>query len=204
MKTIGNAAAFAYFRKRLPQYAGSLSAHQIDATLAIQYDFSLDQTMRNGANMAAKPAADVMPFVSSLPRAIAGGFAGTVVFTLMMKVLAPTMIGHPMDIAAVLGTFTGLGTPAGMVMHFLLGSLGFAVGFLIVGPYLLGPVWLRGVIFMVGVWLFVGLVVMPILGVGLFFGGAREAMASLLGHIVLGAVLGMIARLPSHRILEAL
>jgi uncharacterized membrane protein YagU involved in acid resistance len=78
----------------------------------------------------------------------------------------------------------------------LLGSLGFAIGFLIVGPYLPGPVWLRGVIFMAGVWLFVGLVVMPILGVGLFFGGAREAMASLLGHIVLGAVLGMIARLP--------
>ena len=153
--------------------------------------------------MAAKLAADVTNFVGSLPRAIAGGFAGTVVFTLMMKFLAPTMIGHPMDIAAVLGTFTGLGTPAGMVMHFLLGSLGFAIGFLIVGPYLPGPVWLRGVIFMAGVWLFVGLVVMPILGVGLFFGGAREAMASLLGHIVLGAVLGMIARLSSHRILEA-
>ena len=154
--------------------------------------------------MAAKPAEDLTTFVSFLPRAIAGGFAGTVVFTLMMKFLAPMMLGHPMDIAAVLGTFTGLGTPAGMVMHFLLGSLGFAVGFLIVGPYLAGPVWLRGVIFMAGVWLFVGLVVMPILGVGLFFGGAREAMASLSGHIVLGAVLGMIARMPSRRALEAL
>jgi uncharacterized membrane protein YagU involved in acid resistance len=154
--------------------------------------------------MTAGPAPEVATLVNSLPRAIAGGFAGTVVFTLMMKFLAPMMIGHPMDIAAVLGTFTGLGTPAGMVMHFVLGTLGFAVGFLIVGPYLAGPVWLRGVIFMAGVWLFVGLIAMPILGVGLFFGGAKEAMAALVGHLALGAVLGMIARLPSHRIHEML
>jgi len=41
------------------------------------------------------------PFTSALPRAIGGGLAGTVVFTLMMKFLAPEMIGHPMDIAAL-------------------------------------------------------------------------------------------------------
>ena len=46
-------------------------------------------------------------FFSALPRAVIGGLAGTVVFTLMMRFLAPAMIGHPMDIAAVLGTFTG-------------------------------------------------------------------------------------------------
>jgi len=139
-------------------------------------------------------------FAGALPRAIAGGFVGTVVFTLMMKFLAPMMIGHPMDIAALLGTFTGLGVSAGIAMHFLLGSLGFAVGFLLVGPYLRGPVWIRGVTFMAGVWLLAGLVAMPLLGVGLFFGGAKEAMAALLGHVLLGAILGTIARLPSRRI----
>jgi uncharacterized membrane protein YagU involved in acid resistance len=111
------------------------------------------------------------------------------------------MIGHPMDIAAVLGTFTGLGTSAGIVMHLLLGTIGFAVGFLIVGPYLSGPIWLRGVTFMAGVWFLAGFIVMPILGVGLFFGGAREAIASLMGHVVLGAILGAIARLPSRHVL---
>jgi hypothetical protein len=140
-------------------------------------------------------------FAGAMPRAIAGGLVGTIVFTLMMKFLAPIMIGHPMDIAVVLGAFTGLGTSAGMVMHFVLGSLGLAVGFLIVGPYLPGPVWLRGVTFMAGVWFFAGLVAMPLMGVGLFFGGAREAIASLLGHVLFGAILGTIARLPSRRIL---
>ena len=132
-------------------------------------------------------------FVSVLPRAIIGGFAGTVVFTSMMKFLAPEVIGHPMDIAAVLGKFTGLGTSAGAVMHFLLGSLGFAVGFVIVGPYLPGPGWLRGVIFLAAIWFLAGLIAMPVLGVGFFFGGTKEATAALVGHVVLGAILGMVA-----------
>jgi uncharacterized membrane protein YagU involved in acid resistance len=139
-------------------------------------------------------------FVSALPRAIIGGLAGTVVFTLMMRFLAPEMIGHPMDIAAVLGAFTGLGTPAGVVMHFLLGTLGFAIGFVIVGPHLPGPGWLRGVIFMTAIWFLAGLIAMPVLGIGLFFGGAKEAMAALFGHVALGAVLGVVARLPDRSI----
>ena len=142
--------------------------------------------------------------ISALPRAIIGGLAGTVVFTLMMKFIAPEMIGHPMDIAAVLGTFTGLGTSAGLVVHFLLGTLGFAIAFLIVGPYLPGPDWLRGVTFMAAVWFFAGLVAMPILGVGFFFGGPKEAMAALLGHVVLGAILGLIARLPDRLVYQQL
>ena len=139
-------------------------------------------------------------FVSALPRAISGGLAGTLVFTLMMKFLAPEMIGHPMDIAAVLGTFTGLGTSAGVVMHFLLGGLGFAIGFVVVGPYLPGPGWLRGVIFATAIWFLAGLIAMPILGVGLFFGGPKEAMAALVGHAALGAILGMVARLPDRSV----
>ena len=138
------------------------------------------------------------PFTSALPRAIGGGLAGTVVFTLMMKFLAPEMIGHPMDIAAVLGTFTGLGTPAGMLMHFLLGTLGFAIAFVIVGPYLPGPGWLRGVTFMTVIWFLAGLIAMPVLGVGLFFGGAKEAIAALFGHVALGAILGIVTRLPDR------
>jgi uncharacterized membrane protein YagU involved in acid resistance len=143
---------------------------------------------------------DAPSFFSALPRAIIGGFVGTVVFTLMMTFLAPVMLGHPMDIAAVLGTFTGLGKPAGVVMHFLLGTVGYAIAFVIVGPYLPGPGWLRGVIFMTAIWFLAGLIAMPILGVGLFFGGVKEAIAALIGHVALGAILGSIARLPDRSI----
>jgi uncharacterized membrane protein YagU involved in acid resistance len=143
---------------------------------------------------------DAPSFLGALPRAIIGGFVGTVVFTLMMTFLAPEMLGHPMDIAAVLGAFTGLGKPAGVVMHFLLGTVGYAIGFVIVGPYLPGPGWLRGVIFMTAIWFLAGLIAMPILGVGLFFGGVKEAIAALIGHVALGAILGSIARLPDRSI----
>lgn len=149
----------------------------------------MSQTMSHSAAEAAS-------VTGALVRAVIGGFAGTVVFTLMMTFLAPMMLGHPMDIVGMLGAFTGLGRPAGLVMHFLLGSVGFAVAFLIVAPYLPGPLWLRGMILLAGVWLFVGLVVMPMMGVGLFFGGPKEAMAALMGHVILGGVLGSIARLP--------
>ena len=149
-----------------------------------------------------EPSIGATSFFAALPRAISGALAGTVVFTLMMKFLAPEMIGHPMDIGAVLGTFTGLGTSAGVAMHFLLGTLGFAIGFVIVGPYLPGQGWLRGVIFMAAVWFLAGLIAMPVLGVGLFFGGAKEAMAALFGHVALGAILGMVARLPDRSIQE--
>src|SRR5215469_11111901 len=153
-----------------------------------------------GATVMPQLPTGTSSFVSALPRAIVGGLAGTVVFTLMMKFLAPAMIGHPMDIAAVLGGFTGLGTPAGAVIHFVLGTVGFAIGFIIVGPYLPGPGWLRGVIFMAAVWFLAGLIAMPVLGVGLFFGGAKEAMAALIGHVVFGAILGMVARSPERSI----
>ena len=145
----------------------------------------------------SRPSTGATGLTSALPRAILGGLVGTIVFTLLMKFLAPMMIGHPMDIAAVLGTFTGLGAPAGLVIHFLLGAIGFAIGFLIVGPYLPGPTWLRGVTFMAGVWFLAGLIAMPILGVGWFFGGPKEAMAALIGHVVFGVILGLFARLPS-------
>jgi hypothetical protein len=34
----------------------------------------------------------------------------------------------------------------------------------------------------------------------LFFGGAKEAIAALIGHVVLGAILGTVARLPDRSI----
>jgi len=70
----------------------------------------------------------------------------------------------------------------------------------IVGPYLPGPGWLRGVTFTTVIWFLAGLIAMPVLGVGLFFGGAKEAIAALFGHVALGAILGIIARLPERSI----
>src|SRR5262249_39671658 len=99
-----------------------------------EYSFKSNVAI-SGAMPLPQCSISARSFCSALARAVLGGFAGTVVFTLMMKFLAPHMISHPMDIAAVLGAFTGL---------------------------------------------------------GMFFGGAKEALAALIGQVVLGAIPGMV------------
>jgi hypothetical protein len=137
-------------------------------------------------------------FAGALPMAILGGFVATIVFTLVARYVAPVLIGHPMDVPGVLGEFTKLGAMAGLVIHFVIGAVIFPIAYLIVGPYLPGAGWVRGVEFMVAMWLIAAVIVMPVAGVGLFFGGAMEAGTALIGHIAFGAILGAVAPLP-HR-----
>jgi len=59
-----------------------------------------------------------------LSRAVLGGFVGTLVMTAMMYMVAP-MMGLRMDIAAMLGSMLGGSWAAGMVLHFVNGSLIF-------------------------------------------------------------------------------
>ena len=141
---------------------------------------------------------DSRSFVDALPLAILGGLVATVVFTLVARYVAPVLIGHPMDVPAVLGGFTGLGALVGLLIHFVIGAVAFPIAYLIVGPYVPGPGWLRGVVFMVVMWLLAAVVVMPVAGVGLFFGGAKEAVTALIGHVVFGAILGAVAPLPDR------
>jgi hypothetical protein len=43
-----------------------------------------------------------------------------------------------------------------MVIHVLFGAVAIGVGLAIVGTYWAGPTWLRGVMFVAGLWLFAG------------------------------------------------
>jgi hypothetical protein len=143
---------------------------------------------------------DSRSFVDALPLAILAGLVATVVFTLVARYVAPVLIGHPMDVPGVLGEFTKLGAMAGLVIHFVIGAVAFPIAYVIVGPYLPGPGWVRGVVFMIAMWLVAAVVVMPLAGVGLFFGGAKEAVTALIGHVVFGAILGAVAPLPDRSV----
>ena len=44
---------------------------------------------------------------TKLPKAILGGFIGTIVFSIMGKFVAPIMIGQPMDVAALMAPALG-------------------------------------------------------------------------------------------------
>ena len=132
-----------------------------------------------------------------LIRALIGGFAGTVLFTMMGLFVAPHVIGQPMDVAALMAPMLGGSHTAGMIAHFVIGTVVFPITYLVLGIRTLpGPAWLRGAIFLIPLYLVAMVVDMPILGQGLFFGSPPKAMVALMGHVVFGLVMGAIIGKP--------
>lgn len=132
-------------------------------------------------------------------RSIAGGFAGTAAMTLMMYFVAP-MMGLNMDIAAMLAPMVGGSWMAGMIAHFVNGTIIFplAYAFVLYGLLPGSPV-VKGVVFGIVLWLLAQTVVMPMMGAGFFsanMGGMMAVMGSLGGHVLYGAILGAIGGAP--------
>jgi len=136
-------------------------------------------------------------------RAIAGGFVGTVLLTAMMRFVAPIMTGQKMDVAGKLGEMTGIGPIAGMIMHFLLGSVVFALIYaFLFFRFLPGAPWQKGLLSGVIFWLGLETVTMPMMGGGFFsshMGGMKIVVAALIAHLVYGAALGGIAGSPAPK-----
>lgn len=128
-------------------------------------------------------------------KVILGGFIGTLAITLMMYKLAPMMGLMKMDIATMLGSMLG-GWAMGMMMHFVNGTVIFPL----IYAYLLfrllpGPPPAKGVLWGVILWGVAQLMVMPMMGQGFFSmkaGSLMPAMASLMGHIIYGLLLGWV------------
>jgi hypothetical protein len=133
----------------------------------------------------------------NLLKSMAGGLAGTVVMSMMMRFVAPMMLGHPMDIAAMLGNMMGGSYALGMAAHLMNGIVIFPLAYAFLAfRYLPGPPALRGMMFGAILWLIAEVMVMPMAGAGFFsseIGGAKAVMAALMGHLVYGALLGAIA-----------
>lgn len=135
-----------------------------------------------------------------LRRAILGGVAGTAAMTMLMYVVAP-MMGVHMDIAAMLGAMLG-GWAAGFFAHLMNGMIVFPLVYaLLIYRALRGSPALRGALFGVSLWLMAQIVVLPMMGAGFFSahaGGALASVASLMGHIIYGGLLGSIAGRSMH------
>jgi hypothetical protein len=134
-----------------------------------------------------------------LVRALAGGFVGTVIFTLMGKFLAPHVIGQPMDVAALMAPMLGGSHTVGVIAHFVIGTVIFPIAYLVLGIRMLpGPAWLRGALFLLPVYLVAMVVMIPILGQGLFFESPPKAMVALMGHVAFGLAMGAIIGKPDE------
>jgi uncharacterized membrane protein YagU involved in acid resistance len=129
---------------------------------------------------------------------ILGGFVGTLVLTMMMYFVAPMMVGHPMDIAAMLGSMMGHNWTLGMMAHFVNGTVIFPLIYAyLLYKFLPGSPVVKGTLWGVMLWLIAQAMVMPMMGVGFFSsqaGGMKAVMGALIGHLIYGAILGGIAR----------
>ena len=124
-------------------------------------------------------------------RAVLAGLAGTAVMTMLM-LLAPRMGMPPMNVGAMLGSVMGGNTTFGWVAHFMIGTI-LALGYAaLLASRLPGAPALRGVLFSLLPWLMAQLVVMPMMGAGIFSGSMLAAGGSLMGHLVYGAVTGQL------------
>jgi uncharacterized membrane protein YagU involved in acid resistance len=116
-------------------------------------------------------------------------------------------MGLHRDIAAMLGSMLGGSWTAGLVMHFVNGSIIFpAIYAYALYARLAGPPAIRGTVRGVALWLVAQTVVMPMMGAGLFStaaGGVMAAMGSLIGHILYGSLLGVIASASEPRVAHA-
>ncbi len=133
--------------------------------------------------------------MNNASKGIVAGFAATVVLSMIM--LAKSMMGlmPELNVIAMLGSMMNAAPVVGWVIHFMIGMIGWGVGFAIVFNILPGNSNLtKGISFAVAAWFLMMLVVMPMAGAGLFglnMGMMAPAMTLML-HAIYGAVLGLV------------
>ncbi len=128
-------------------------------------------------------------------KVLTAGLAGTLAMSILM-LIAPMMGMPKMDMGKMLGTMNPMMTMPywmGWVFHFIIGIIltWLYASFLI--SKLPSDSWSRGAIFGIILFLIKEIAISPMMGVGIFDGGNMMIiMGALLGHIVFGAVMGVV------------
>ena len=134
----------------------------------------------------------------NLPKAIIAGVLGTIAMTLFMYM--GNFMGLQMNVPKMLGSMFGGSILIGWIMHFMIGStLAVGYGLILNNQIRIDKLWLRGAIFGLVPWLMAQILVMPMMSMmngmtftsGLFSGSFVMSFASLMAHLVFGAVVGL-------------
>jgi uncharacterized membrane protein YagU involved in acid resistance len=135
--------------------------------------------------------------LGGIRNALLAGAVATVAMTMMAYFVAPMMLGHPMDIAQMLAPLAGGNWTAGLLMHLTNGIIVFPLMYtLILYRILPGAPWFKGILWGIALWLSLEVVMLPMMGAGVFSGnegGAKAAMAALVAHLIYGVLLGSLA-----------
>lgn len=127
-------------------------------------------------------------------RVLAAGAAGLLVWEAFARLIAPLWIGEALAPAGLVEAALGIGQPAAELVHIATGLLAYPIGFAILAALLPRvPALLLGVGYGVGLTAFALYGVAHLLaGFPPFLGFGEMAQASLVGHVLLGAALGVV------------
>ena len=126
-----------------------------------------------------------------------GGLIATAAMTMLM--IAAPMMGMPkMPIGNMLAGFMGIPVWMGWVIHFIIGTMLAAAYTLLWKNHFPGSAVVKGLMFSLVPFIMAQIIVMPMMGAGLFSANTPAplmmVMGSLMGHLVYGAVLGPVSK----------
>ena len=168
---------------------GARGAGFVDSDLSILHS---EEPERSWQIVARNVVEEKRKMKANFSMVLCGALIGTPAMSVAMYMAAP-LVGVKVDIVTMLGEM--LGWRMGMLIHILNGVIIFPAIFAFLLYRLLpGSPVAKGMAFGIALWLTSQLVVMPIMGAGLFSshaGGMSAVAASLVGHVVYGGFLGL-------------
>ncbi|MDT8406373.1 MAG: DUF2938 family protein [Methylococcales bacterium] len=129
-------------------------------------------------------------------RGIIAGLVATVVLSIMMVVKGAMGVMPELNVIAMLASKMGGIVALGWAAHFMFGVI-YGVVFGLIQGKLPGPLVVRGIVLGIIGWLIMMVMVMPMMGQGLFAAnmGMMAAVATFMLHVIFGAVLGLTYKL---------
>ena len=131
--------------------------------------------------------------MNNIGKGVIAGFVATAIISILFLMKAAMGVMPDLNIIAMLSGMMGGALIMGWIAHFVIGAVIWGVLFALLHTSVPGgSLWLKGVVFGLAAWLMMMIVVMPMIGAGMFgmkFGMVAPAM-TLMVHVIFGAVLG--------------
>ena len=138
--------------------------------------------------------------MGNIGRGILGGIVATAVMSALMLMKSAMGVMPQLDVIQMMSMMMGVVPGVAWVAHFMIGAMWGLLFALAYNAIPGGSALVKGMLFGVGAWLAMMVMVMPMAGAG-FFGmkmGLMAPMMTLVLHLVFGAVMGLVYGNPAN------